>query len=85
MRRVVREHNIYRWAGSLIGELCEVRLDEAANKLETQSGRRPGEPSAEAIAVDQSVDDFRHTSPVAATGDQVDTLLKRGYGVGHGH
>jgi trehalose-6-phosphate synthase len=85
MRRVVREHNIYRWAGSLIGELCEVRLDEAANKLEAQSGRTPGEPSAEAIAVDQSVDDFRHTSPVAATGDQVDTLLKRGYGVGHGH
>jgi trehalose 6-phosphate synthase len=85
MRRVVREHNIYRWAGSLIGELCEVRLDEAANKLEAQSGYTPGEPSAEAIAVDQSVDDFRHTSPVAATGDQVDTLLKRGYGVGHGH
>ncbi len=85
MRRVVREHNIYRWAGSLIGELCEVRLDEAANRLEAQSGYTPGEPSAEAIAVDQSVDDFRHTSPVAATGDQVDTLLKRGYGVGHGH
>jgi trehalose-6-phosphate synthase len=85
MRRVVREHNIYRWAGSLIGELCEVRLDEAANKLEAQSGYTPGEPSAEPIAVDQSVDDFRHTSPVAATGDQVDTLLKRGYGVGHGH
>jgi len=85
MRRVVREHNIYRWAGSLIGELCEVRLDEAANKLEAQSGYMLGEPSAEAIAVDQSVDDFRHTSPVAATGDQVDTLLKRGYGVGHGH
>ena len=30
MRRVVREHNIYRWAGTLIGELCEVRLDEAS-------------------------------------------------------
>ena len=27
MRRLVREHNVYRWAGSLIGELCEVRLD----------------------------------------------------------
>jgi trehalose 6-phosphate synthase len=27
MRKVVREHNVYRWAGSLIGELCEVRLD----------------------------------------------------------
>ena len=27
MRKVVREHNVYRWAGSLIGELCDVRLD----------------------------------------------------------
>jgi len=27
MRKIVREHNVYRWAGSLIGELCDVRLD----------------------------------------------------------
>ena len=27
MRRVVREHNIYRWAASLVWELSEVRLD----------------------------------------------------------
>jgi trehalose-6-phosphate synthase len=29
MRKLVREHNVYRWAGSLIGELCDVRLDTA--------------------------------------------------------
>ena len=29
MRRVIREHNIYQWAGSLITELCELRLDDA--------------------------------------------------------
>jgi alpha,alpha-trehalose-phosphate synthase [UDP-forming] len=29
MRKLVREHNVYRWAGSLIGALCEVRLDAA--------------------------------------------------------
>jgi alpha,alpha-trehalose-phosphate synthase [UDP-forming] len=29
MRKLVREHNVYRWAASLIGELCEVRLDTA--------------------------------------------------------
>jgi alpha,alpha-trehalose-phosphate synthase [UDP-forming] len=29
MRRLVRENNVYRWAGTLIGELCEVRLDVA--------------------------------------------------------
>jgi trehalose 6-phosphate synthase len=27
MRRVIREHNIYRWAADLISELCEVRLE----------------------------------------------------------
>ena len=27
MRKVIKEHNIYRWAGDLITELCEVRLD----------------------------------------------------------
>ena len=27
MRRMLRERNIYRWAGNLIGDLCEVRLD----------------------------------------------------------
>jgi trehalose-6-phosphate synthase len=27
MRAVVKEHNIYRWAGNLIGELAEIRLE----------------------------------------------------------
>jgi trehalose 6-phosphate synthase len=27
MRKVIREQNVYRWAASLIGELCEVRLE----------------------------------------------------------
>ncbi len=85
MRRVVREHNIYRWAGALIAELCEVRLDEVANRGESQSGYRPGEQSAEPVGVDQTVDDFRHASSVTATGDEVGTLFERGYGVGHGH
>jgi trehalose-6-phosphate synthase len=29
MRAVVKEHNVYRWAGSLIGELAEIRLETA--------------------------------------------------------
>jgi trehalose 6-phosphate synthase len=28
MRRIVKEHNVYRWAGNLIGELSEIRLGE---------------------------------------------------------
>jgi trehalose-6-phosphate synthase len=27
MRKIIREHNIYHWAGNLITELVEVRLD----------------------------------------------------------
>jgi len=27
MRKVVKEHNIYRWAGNLITELCDLRMD----------------------------------------------------------
>ncbi len=29
MRRAVREHNVYQWAGNLIAEVCDVRLDIA--------------------------------------------------------
>lgn len=32
MRATVRERNIYRWAGSLIGELCEIRTSSAARR-----------------------------------------------------
>jgi alpha,alpha-trehalose-phosphate synthase [UDP-forming] len=36
MRRVVQEHNVYRWAGNLIAELSNVRL--APESLEAMSG-----------------------------------------------
>ena len=29
MRRTVEENNVYRWAASLIGELCETRIEGA--------------------------------------------------------
>lgn len=43
MRKLVREHNVYRWAGTLIEELCEVRLDNELTGpgLETGSVRAP--------------------------------------------
>ncbi len=37
LRKQVREQNIYRWAGSLIGELCGVRLDVSTR---TQTAER---------------------------------------------
>ncbi len=43
MRAYVREHNIYRWAGNLIGELAALRVEEP---LATQPpGPARGEPS----------------------------------------
>ncbi len=33
MRMTVKERNIYRWAGSLIGELCEIRTAPAASPV----------------------------------------------------
>ncbi len=34
MRKLVREHNVYRWAGNLIAELCAVRLDALSSGAE---------------------------------------------------
>jgi trehalose 6-phosphate synthase len=68
MRRVVRENNIYRWASTLISELCEVRLDEPANRLEpSPQSPRP----ADVILIDQSVEDFRQPSRGSAAGSAV--------------
>ena len=37
MRRVVREHNIYRWAGDLLSDLCEIEIE----KLEVDVAEAP--------------------------------------------
>ncbi len=41
MRKTVREHNVYRWAGSLIAELCDLRLD-----VSEESKEKPGASTA---------------------------------------
>jgi trehalose-6-phosphate synthase len=33
MRRNVKEHNVYRWAGNLIAELAEIRIEEAEQAM----------------------------------------------------
>jgi alpha,alpha-trehalose-phosphate synthase [UDP-forming] len=41
MRKSVKEHNIYWWAGSLIGELCDIRLNEKERTVPVATvGRR---------------------------------------------
>jgi trehalose-6-phosphate synthase len=36
MRQIVKEHNVYRWAGTLITELSEIRIDEPELALKSQ-------------------------------------------------
>ncbi len=38
MRRSLREHNVYYWAGSLVAELCELRLD--TREVSNEASRR---------------------------------------------
>ena len=33
MRQVVAEHNVYRWAGNLVAELCKIRVEKAGKAL----------------------------------------------------
>jgi trehalose 6-phosphate synthase len=42
MRATIRENNVYRWAGNLIGELAEVRLEPSARTSghQTVDGRQ---------------------------------------------
>jgi trehalose-6-phosphate synthase len=30
MRKIVKEHNVYRWAANLVGQLCDIRIDAPA-------------------------------------------------------
>jgi len=41
MRKIVREQNIFRWAGDLIGELCEYRVAAPKEKLESPDAHAP--------------------------------------------
>jgi hypothetical protein len=38
LRKLVKERNIYRWAGNLVADLCEVRLDIEEGKPGDRAG-----------------------------------------------
>ena len=42
MRKTIRDHNVYRWAASLIGEVCDVRLDVDADRNQFRAGASVG-------------------------------------------
>jgi len=43
LRKVVKEQNIYRWAGNLVTDLCEVRLQtEDEHSIRAQAASQGG-------------------------------------------
>lgn len=42
MRRTVREHNIYRWAGNLIGALADIRIEKASRWVSPSASAASG-------------------------------------------
>jgi trehalose-6-phosphate synthase len=67
MRAVVKEHNVYRWAGSLISELCDVRVETTRKKLaKAAAAGTTGE-----LVGEQLVYDFDHPGTVGAASDHL--------------
>jgi trehalose 6-phosphate synthase len=65
MRDIVRQRNIYRWAGSLIGDLCEVRVrGESARARAAAAG-------AGQVVSQQFVNDLGDAGAVAARSHQI--------------
>src|SRR5262249_8469030 len=50
MRRTVREHNVYRWAGNLITDLSEIRIDEPKSDTTPTPDEHPAGLSEETTA-----------------------------------
>ncbi len=69
MRAVVRQHNVYRWAGNLIGDLCGVRI---ARPPSAERGQRPAAAKIDnVIADEQLVYELGNASAMAASSDSI--------------
>lgn len=67
MRAVVKQNNVYRWAGNLIGELCDLRVDVIRKKLASAAGAG----TSDEIVGDHFVDNFRHTAAMRSASDHL--------------
>jgi trehalose-6-phosphate synthase len=67
MRAVIKQQNVYRWAGNLIGELCDVRVDVARKRL--ASSAAAGTTSQ--IVGDHFLNNFDHPRSMRAAGDNL--------------
>jgi trehalose 6-phosphate synthase len=68
MRAVVKERNVYRWAGNLIGELCDVRLPHTSflGRSETAAARVAG--TDEEIIREYPLHDLGHAAAMRTGG-----------------
>ena len=65
MRATVKQHNVYRWAGNLIAELCDVRVDAARRRL--------ARAAAEQGIGNHFLDDLDHPRAMSAASDHLST------------
>lgn len=70
MRAVVRQNNVYRWAGSLISELCAVRVDSKSTRKHVSLATAAGSDTGQIVAK-QVLYDFGDAPAVSAGSHQV--------------
>ncbi len=77
MRQAVEQNNVYRWAGNLIGDLCEVRIPAAPPRKRAAAASAEGAAQRVAgeIVLEQLPGHFRHAGPLSGRGDQVGVPL----------
>ena len=71
MRETVQQQNIYRWAGSLIGELCEVRADGLRSFRKQLTPTRAGAADPVEVAGEQAAHQFADPGALRPPGHEV--------------
>lgn len=69
MRAIVKQQNIYRWAGALIGELCEVRVAQTHSVRHKEMARAAA--AGEFTATKQVVYDLGDTGAMSPASDEI--------------
>ncbi|MGI9101892.1 MAG: trehalose-6-phosphate synthase [Terriglobales bacterium] len=77
MRRAVEQNNVYRWAGNLISDLCEVRAPAPRRRKPVVAVLPEGTAKAIAgeVVVEKLANDLGHSSAMGGGGDQVRVAL----------
>ncbi len=77
MRQVVRQDNVYRWAGNLIGDLCDVRVPARKPGRAALAQSTP-ESVLREICAEKFGDEFHYPGAVGGNGDQIGVPLDLG-------